>query len=67
MKMWPWDGDAPIKTNRYSHEGHSSGFVRKRDKYLCGTCFEMVGARPSMPDTFDGFGVLARTEMRDVQ
>ena len=46
--------DPPTETNRQSHQGHSSVFVPKRDKFLSGTCFEMVGAPPPMPDTFDG-------------
>ena len=33
---------------------------QKGDTFLRGACFEMVGARPSMPDTFDGYGVLAQ-------
>ena len=27
----------------------------------------MVGAHPSMPDTFDGYGILAQAEMRGVR
>ena len=41
--------DPPINwTNSYSRQGHSSMFVPWRDKYLQGTCFEMIGARPSI-------------------
>ena len=28
--------------------------------------FELVGAHPSIPDTFDGYGVLAQTNWRGV-
>ena len=45
------------------HQGHNSGYVPEKDKFLCGTCFEMVGTRPSMRDTFDGCGYLAQTEI----
>ena len=53
--------DPPTETNRHSHQGHSSVFVPERDKFLSGTCFEMVGAHPSMPYTFGGCGNLAPT------
>ena len=59
--------DLPIKTNNQSHQGHSGVFFPQRDKFLCGTCFGMVGAHPSMPDTFDGYGILAQAEMRGVR
>ena len=50
------------RTNRHSHQGNSGLFVPKRDKYLSGTCFKMVGARPSMSFTFDGYGIWPKTK-----
>ena len=43
---------APIERNPLIST--SSGYVPEKDKSFCGTCFEMTGVRPSMPDTFDG-------------
>ena len=59
--------DPPIKTNNQSHQGHSGVFVPQRDKCICGTCFYMVSAHPSVPDTFDDYGILAQAEMRGVR
>ena len=66
VSVSPLECDPPIETNRHSPQGHSGGFFPKRHKFLCDRCFEMVGARPSMRDTFDGCGFLAQIEREGV-
>ena len=58
--------DPPTETNSLSLQGHSSVFVPKGGHSLQAR-FEMVDARPSMPDTFDGCRFLAQTKMRGVR
>ena len=57
----------PTEINRHSLQAYSGVFVPKRDIYLPCTCFEMVDARPSMPDTVDGCECLGQTKMRGLR
>ena len=54
------------QTTNLIKQGYNGVFVPQMDKFLCGTCFHMVGVHPFMPNTFDGYRILAQAEMRGV-